>query len=257
MIAHSPLHRSRRAGLPHRALASGDNAKPSQGIGMSNARRGQPALNEPPHPLPGESPPLPAPPQRAVPQSAHLKTERNQGRPVHRHPVVPQVSSDDRPQPRAHDWDQGMHASPQLGFDLAPLRRQPLPDRLPHHREPPIPLLPADMREAEEGERLRLPCAGPASVFGRAWLKSVRMDKREPSAVDPAAVVNRLACRSFLTLIGDSRGRQAPEIDRRGAAGRRSVGTSRRHLGGLFGRRIEAGGIRDQSGQGRAARWPA
>ena len=37
------------------------------------------------------------------------------------------------------------------------------------------------------------------------------MDKREPSAVDPAAVVNRLACRSFLTLIGDSRDRQAPE----------------------------------------------
>src|SRR6266581_3766236 len=49
MIAHNPLHRSQRAGLPHWALALGDNAKSPQGIGMSDARRGQPALNEAPH----------------------------------------------------------------------------------------------------------------------------------------------------------------------------------------------------------------
>src|SRR5216684_1808478 len=107
MIAHNPLHGSQRAGLPHWALASGDNAKSPQGIGMANAGRGQPAPKEPPHPLPGDTGSL-AP-------------------------------------------------SPKLGFHRAQLRLQPRPDRLPHHREPSVPLLPADMREAEEVERLRLP----------------------------------------------------------------------------------------------------
>ena len=124
-------------------------------------------LDKPAHPLPGESPALPAAPQRAVPQSAHVKPERAQGWPVHRHPVVPRVPSYDHPQPRAHHGDRYVQASPKLGFDLAQLRLQPPPDRLPHHREPPIPLLPADMREAEQGERLRLPPAGPLPVRGR------------------------------------------------------------------------------------------
>ena len=92
MIAHNPLHRSQRAGLPHWALALGDNAKSLQGIGMSDARRGQPALNEPPHPLPAGSPGLTAPRQRAVPEPPYLETEREQGRPIHRHPVVLQMA---------------------------------------------------------------------------------------------------------------------------------------------------------------------
>jgi hypothetical protein len=60
-----------------------------------------------------------------------------------------------------------VHASPQLGFDLAQLRLQPPPNRLPHHREPSVPLLPADVREAEEVERLRLPLAGALPTLGR------------------------------------------------------------------------------------------
>src|SRR4029453_2270093 len=167
MIAHSPLHRSQRAGLPHWALASGDNAKAAQGIGVGNTRGGQPTPEEPPHPLPGQAPALPATPQRAVPQSTNLKVERVQGWPVHGYPVVPQVPLDDRPQPRAHHGNRNVHAAPQLGLDLAQLRLQPLPDRLPHHREAPIPLLPADVREAEEVERLRLPLAGALPVVSR------------------------------------------------------------------------------------------
>ena len=167
MIAHNPLHRSQRAGLPHWALASGDDAKSPQGIGMSNARRGQPAPDEPPHPLPGDTGCLAPPPQRAVPKSPHLETERVQRRAVHRHPVVPQMPLHDRAQPPAHLRDGSVQTSLQLGFHRAELCLQPLPDRLPHHREPSIPLLPANVREAEEVERLRLPFADAPPVLGR------------------------------------------------------------------------------------------
>src|SRR5712691_3853217 len=168
MIAHNPLHRSQRAGLPHWALALGDNAKSPQGIGMANARRGQPALNEPPHPLPGDPSGLATPPQRTTPESPNLEAEREQRRAVHGYPVVPQMPLHDRAQPPAHYRDRSVQAPPKLGFHRAQLGLQPLPDRLPHHREPPIaPLLPADVREAEEVERLRLPLPGASPVLGR------------------------------------------------------------------------------------------
>src|SRR3990172_11210713 len=169
MITHNPLHRSQRAGLPHWALASGDNAKSPQGIGMANARRGQPAPNEPPHPLPGDPSGLATPPQRTTPESPNLETEREQRRAVHGHPVVPQMPLHDRAQPPAHLGDRRVQAAPERGFDLAQLRLQPLPDRLPDHREPPVPLLPADVREAEEVERLRLPLPCVPPPRGRAW----------------------------------------------------------------------------------------
>ena len=60
-ITRDPLHRSGRAALPHPALASGDDAKSPQGIGMTDARRGQPAVDEPAHPLPGDARRLTAP----------------------------------------------------------------------------------------------------------------------------------------------------------------------------------------------------
>src|SRR3970040_1822221 len=167
MITHTPLHRSQRAGLPHWALALGDNAKSPQGIGMANAWRGQPAPNEPPHPFPGEPGGLAPPPQRATPESPNLETEREQRRAVHGHPVVPQMPLHDRAQPPAHYRDRGVQAPPKRGFHLAQLRLQPLPNRLPHHREPSIPLLPADVREAEEVERLRLPLLRAPPVLGR------------------------------------------------------------------------------------------
>src|SRR5712691_5995174 len=167
MIAHNPPHGSQRAGLPHWALASGDNAKSPQGIGMANAWRRQPAPNEPPHPLPGDTGGLAPSPERAVPESPNLETEREQRRPIHGHPVVPQMPLHDRAQPPAHYWDRCVQAPPKLGFHRAQLRLQPPPDRLPYHREPSIPLLPAEVREAEEVERLRLSLVGAPPMFGR------------------------------------------------------------------------------------------
>src|SRR5881396_3672415 len=166
-IARNPLHGSGRAALPHPALASGDDAKSPQGIGMTYARRGQPPLDEPAHPLPGDVPCVTAPRERAVPEPAHLEPKHGDRRAVHGHPVVTSVPTHNLTQPCAHHRDRLVQPSLQLGFHLTELRLHPLPDRLPHHREPSTPLLPADVREAEEVERLRLPRAGALSVLGR------------------------------------------------------------------------------------------
>src|SRR6058998_1873090 len=166
-IARNPLHGSGRAALPHPALASGDDAKSPQGIGMTYARRGQPPLDEPAHPLPGDVPCVTAPRERAVPEPAHLEPKHGDRRAVHGHPVVTSVPTHNLTQPCAHHGDRLVQPSLQLGFHLTELRLHPLPDRLPHHREPSTPLLPAGVREAEEVERLRLPLAGALSVLGR------------------------------------------------------------------------------------------
>jgi len=86
---------------------------------------------------------------------------------VRGHAVVADVPTHDLTQPCTHCWDRIVQPSPKLGLHLAQLRLHPLPDRLPHHREPPTPLLPADVREAEEFERLRLPLVGALPVLGR------------------------------------------------------------------------------------------
>src|SRR5712691_5642333 len=166
-IARNPLHRSGRAALPHPAPASGNDAKSPQGIGVTNARRGQPPLDEPAHPLPGDVPCVTAPREGAVPEPADLEPEHSDRRAVHGHPVVASVPTYNLAQPCAHHWNRIVQSPPQLGLHLTELRLPPLPDRLPHHREPSIPLLPADVREAEEVERLRLPLAGAPTVLGR------------------------------------------------------------------------------------------
>src|SRR5262245_145602 len=134
---------------------------------MANARGGQPAISQPPHPFPGDPALVTAPRKSALPVPEHLESEQVQGGAVHRHPVIPQVPPNNRPQPCTHLGKRIVQAPSQLGFDRAELRLQPPPDRLPHHREPSIPLLPADVREAEEIERLRLPLAGTPPVLGR------------------------------------------------------------------------------------------
>src|SRR2546425_4842161 len=87
-IARNPLHGSGQAALPHPALASGDDAKSPQRIGMTYARRGQPPLDEPAHPLPGDVPCVTAPRERAVPEPAHLEPKHGDRRAVHAHTVA-------------------------------------------------------------------------------------------------------------------------------------------------------------------------
>ena len=169
MVTHNPLHRSGRAAFPHPA-ASGDDAKSPQGIGVTDAGRGQPAVDKPPHPVPEDSAILAAPRQDAMPEPTHLKPKQVKRRAVHGHPEVADVSTYNRAQPRAHFRDGVVHASPQLGFHLAQLRLQPRTNRLPQHGETSVaPLLPADMRKAEKVERLGLPLTERTPVFCREW----------------------------------------------------------------------------------------
>jgi len=69
-------------------------------------------------------------------------------------------------------------ASPKLGFHLLQLRPQPLFDGDAPEPEAPVLRLPANVREAQEIERLRL---------GKAPLLSVR--RREAAELDQASLV--------------------------------------------------------------------
>src|SRR5216683_2483665 len=119
MVAHHPLHGSGRAGFPHPALASSDDAKPPQRIGMTDAGRRQPTVSEPSHPVPEHATGLTSSRQRAMPEAAHLKPKHVQRVAVHGHAVVTDMSPDNRAQPRAYGRDGVVHASPEFGFHLA------------------------------------------------------------------------------------------------------------------------------------------
>src|SRR5580700_9327015 len=168
MITHNPLHGSGRAGFPHPALALGSDAHAAQRIGMTDGRQRQPASDETPHAIPEDAAVLAPPRQRAMPIPADSESKYRQRRLVHGHSVVAKVSTHNRPQPLALLGDGFVHSSLELGFYLIQLRLQPLPDRLPQHREPSIaPLLHADVREAEKVKRLRLPFSTPLPLVDR------------------------------------------------------------------------------------------
>src|SRR5467141_3261859 len=162
MIAHNPLHGSGRAALPHPALALGDDAHAAQGIGMTDDRQRQPAVDEAPHAIPKDAAVLAAPRQRAVPEPPHLQPKNPQRVLVPGHAVIPNVPTYHRLQPFALVGDGFVHASLKFGFHLVQLRLQSLAYRLPQHRKPSIvSLLYADMRKTEEVERFRFPFSTP------------------------------------------------------------------------------------------------
>ena len=170
MVTHNPLYGSGQAGLPHPALTSGDNAHAAQGIRMTSAGGRQPAVDQAPHPVPKHAGFLAAPQERAMPEPTYLEPKRVQRRAVGRHSVITNVSTHDRPQPLAHFRDGVMHASFEFGLYLAQLRLQPFANRLPQDREASVaPLLPTDVGEAEEVERLRFPFSALLPVFGCEW----------------------------------------------------------------------------------------
>src|SRR6266581_7978307 len=93
MIAHNPFHGSGQAGFPHPALALGEYAHASQGIGMTDGRRRQPASDEAPHAIPKHTAFVAAPRKRAMPEPPYLEPKEIQRRLVHGHPVVTDVST--------------------------------------------------------------------------------------------------------------------------------------------------------------------
>ncbi len=75
MVIHDPLHRSGRADFPHSALASGHDAHAAQRIVMVDASRREPARNQPPDPIPGNTALLTAARERTLPTPAHPVSE--------------------------------------------------------------------------------------------------------------------------------------------------------------------------------------
>jgi hypothetical protein len=96
MIAHNPLHGSGQAALPHPALALGDDAHAAQGVGMTDGRQWQPAIDEAPHAIPKNAAVLAAPRQRAMPEPPHLESKESQRRVVHGHSVIPDMPTHHR-----------------------------------------------------------------------------------------------------------------------------------------------------------------
>src|SRR4051812_30822150 len=99
MVTHNPLHGSGQADFPHPALASGDDAKSLEGIGVIGADRGQPAVDEASHPFPENPTVLATPTQDVVPETADLETKQPQCGQVHRDSLVAEVPVDHRTQP--------------------------------------------------------------------------------------------------------------------------------------------------------------
>jgi hypothetical protein len=126
MIAHNPLHGSGQAGFPHPALALGEDAYASQGIGMTDGRQRQPASDEAPHAIPKDAAFLAAPRKRAMPKPSYLESKKSQRRIVHGHSVMADVSTHHRLQPLAYFADGCMHAPLKFGFHLVQLRLQSL-----------------------------------------------------------------------------------------------------------------------------------
>jgi len=172
MIAHNPLHGSGQAELPHPALALGKDAHAAERIGMTDGRQWQPAVDETPHTVPKDATVLAAPRQGAMPEPSNLVPKEPQRRCVHGHPVVADMSTHHRLQPRTLFGDGFMHAPLKLSFHRVQLRLQSLAYRLPQHRKLSITsLLYADMRKAEKVERLRLPFSASLPVVDRERTK--------------------------------------------------------------------------------------
>jgi len=146
MIAHNPLHGSGQAGFPHPALALGEDAYASQGIGMTDGRHRQPASDEAPHAIPKDAAFLAAPRKRAMPKPSYLKSKKSQRRFVHGHPVIPDVSTHHCLQPLALFGDGFVHTSLKFGLHLvrsAATSPRPRPARLPSsNRSKPCAVFP-------------------------------------------------------------------------------------------------------------------
>src|SRR5215472_17208630 len=102
-----------------------------QRIGVTDAGRGQPALNQPMHAVPQHTAGLTAARQRAMPEPADLKPQQGERVAVHGYPEVADVPSDHRAQPLALLRDGSVHAPLELSFYFAQLSLQPSAHRLP------------------------------------------------------------------------------------------------------------------------------
>ncbi len=109
-----PPHRSRRAELSHRALASGSDVETLVGPGMTDSGRRKPALGDSVHPIPGDRALVATLLERPPPVLDTFRSESGGHLTVGRHRVVVDVASNDSTQSPALFG----HAPVSLSFDL-------------------------------------------------------------------------------------------------------------------------------------------
>jgi hypothetical protein len=171
MIAHSPLHRSGRAELPHPAPTLGKDAQAHERIRMTNLSRRKPFRDVAPQATPRQVVTLAATTQYRPPEIAHGFAKSAQCRAVHGYPVIAEVTHQDRAQIGSLFPNGRVHASPQFFFQSPQLGLPPLTHRLSQDREVSLPSLAAAMRKTQEVERLRFAVATLASILFRKAAK--------------------------------------------------------------------------------------
>src|SRR5215467_1435001 len=134
---------------------------------MTNLSRREPFRNVAPHTTPRQMITLAATAQHRPPQITHCLAKSAQRRAVHGHPVVAEVTHQDRAQVRSLFPNGRMHASPQFIFQNSQLSLPPLTHRLSQYREVSLPSFPAAVRKTQEVERLRFAPATLSSILFR------------------------------------------------------------------------------------------
>src|ERR1022692_4553887 len=135
---------------------------------MQNVRHGQPAEREAMQSVPVETGALAALAQLGPPQSGQPVPKDPQAVEVSRYRVIVEVALHDRPEPLAGVRNRSMPTLAELLLKFPQLPPQALGDRFALHGKLPPPVLPADVREAQKVERLRLTFSSPFPVqFGK------------------------------------------------------------------------------------------
>ena len=135
---------------------------------MEHTRCGEPVLRQTVQAGP-VGPPFPAAAEKySPPESRHPVAKYMKALDIARHRVVVEVALNDRLQPFTGLGHAIVHALAELLLNLSQLAPHALADRLAPHREVPFAVLPADVREAQEVERLRLAFSSSFPVwFGK------------------------------------------------------------------------------------------
>ena len=172
-VTGSPLHRSLRAGLPHKAPALGHNAQTVFRIRMHDAQSRHPATGDTVvEPLPIAVTFVTATLYALPPISLQSSGKCSHGGTVTRYAMIVVIPLHHTTQPLSRFGHRTVHPPPQLFFELLQLRSHPLGLRFAAHNEASIlPRPRTKMREAQEVKRLWFAFAFSLSIHLRVAAK--------------------------------------------------------------------------------------
>jgi hypothetical protein len=149
-----------------RLLSWMNGVKANSGVWMEYTRLRKPTICKTLHPRPTQMMPLAAMNQHRPPEPHQPIAESIQAVGVSRYRVVVEVTLHDRSEPFAGERNRIVHAVAKLLLEFQQLGSHPLADGLALQSKAPIPVLPADMREAQKIKRLRFSFSSSSPVSG-------------------------------------------------------------------------------------------